>query len=509
MAETLSYLMLGFQEVLVPTTLLMTFIGVVMGTVVGVLPGLGPSAALSVLLPMVYGKEAVPSLAMLAGIYYGAMFGGMITSISINVPGESASVVTSFDGYPLAKQGKAGMAMGISAISSFCGGTFGIILLTIMGAALAKFALAFGPPEYFAIYLFTFVAIMTIGSGGKIIESAIALIFGLLISCIGLDVMTGTARLTFGSVNLLAGVDFLPAVVGLFGLSEIVLSLSEGEKIEIDKKKGNYKQYSFKNVFPKLHDFIHSLPAIIRGGVVGFIVGVLPGAGATIATFLTYNIEKRVSKDPDSFGKGNIRGVAVAEAANNGAASGAFVPLLTLGIPGSATTAILIGAFIMVGITPGPALFSEHPDVAWGLISSMYVGNVMLIIITTAFIPFFIWVLGISQKTLPIIVASLCVVGTYSLNNSVFDVLLMLVFTVIGLFMKKLEFPVSPVIIAIVLGGDLEFAFRQSLQLFQGNIFMSFTRPICVVLYLLSLLLIALPVVGGIKKRLAAKSQVS
>jgi len=501
--QAFEYLFLGFQQLMDPFVLLMCLMGAVMGTLVGVLPGLGPSAALAVLLPAVYGRDALTSLVMLAGIYYGAMFGGMITSIALNVPGESASVVTTFDGYPLAKKGKAGVAMGISAISSFVGGTLGVILLTFIGTPLARAALRFGPPEYFAIYLFTFVAILSIGSGG-FIKSAIGLFLGLLLSTVGMDVITGGARLTFGSLNLLSGIDFLPAVVGMFGLSEILMTIANDERIEVAKKDPN-NNYKFWNVFPKRKDFTHCVPSIMRGGFLGFGVGALPGAGATIATFIAYNLEKRVAKDPETFGKGNIRGVAAPEAANNGAASGAFVPLLALGIPGSATTAILLGAFIMVGIQPGPGLFTRNPDIVWGLISSMYVGNIMLLIINTAFIPLFIWLLRISQKTLPAIVATLCVIGTYSVNNSVADVFLMLIFTAVGIFFKKLDFPPAPMIVAIVLGSDLEFSFRQTLEMFIGNFGIVFTRPLSVAIYALSATLLIMSAVKSYRSHKARK----
>lgn len=488
----------GFQEIFSdPMILLMCFVGVVIGTLIGALPGLGPSTAIAVLLPVIYGKDPLTSLVTLSGIYAGGMFGGMISSIALNMPGTSSAVVTTFDGYPMSKQGKAGKAMGIAAVSSFIGGTMGTILLTFMGVTLARWALNFGPPEYFAIYVFTFAAILSLGSE-NIMKSALSLFLGFLLASIGMDPITGGGRLTFGSVNLMSGVDFLPAIIGLFGLSEIVLTLSErkkGQKIET----GNNK-YNFRNVFVTFRELWFCFPSIIRGGLLGFFVGVLPGAGATIATFSTYSIEKKLSKDPDSFGKGNPRGVAGPEAANNGSAAGSYVPLLALGIPGSATAALLLGAFILVGIQPGPRLFTNYPDVAGGLIASMYVGNIMLLVINTAFIPIFIWLLHISQKTLPVIVASLCVIGSYALNNSLFDVFLMVIFTFIGIFYKKLKIPAAPTIIAIVLGGSLEFSLRQTLELFRGNFLLSFSRPICIFLYLISFTMISVAIIKGFNK---------
>ncbi len=496
--ETLTLVLMGFKQCMNPYIIFLCLFGAVLGTLVGVLPGFGPAACLAVLLPVIYGRDPLSSLVLLSGIFSGAMFGGMITSINLNIPGENASIVTTFDGYPLARKGKAGVAMGIAAISSFLGGTIGVILLTLVGRPLADYALAFGPSEYFAIYLFTFVAIVTIGGKG-FIPSCISLIFGLLISTVGLDVISGSPRLTFGSVELMAGIDFLPAVVGLFGLSEVVLSLLDGERVKVSKNQIN--QFHLKGMFPTVKNLLMCLPTVLRSAVIGFSVGALPGAGATIATFLSYGTEKRLAKDKDSFGKGNIKGVAAPESANNASAMGSYVPLLALGIPGSATSAVLLGAFVMVGITPGPRLFTDHADVAWGLIASMYLGNIALLIINTAFIPLFLWLLRISENTMPVIVATLCVIGSYSNQNMVSDILLMLLFTVLGVFFKKLDIPPAPCIIALVLGGDLEFALRQTLELFQGNFLLCFTKPITTVLFIVS----AIFIVNAVRKTVVMK----
>ena len=494
--ETFSLLAGGFAQLMEPSILLFCLVGAVIGTLVGVLPGFGPAAAIAVLLPTIYGKPPLTSLVMLAGIFSGTMFGGMITSINLNVPGENASIVTTFDGYPLAKQGKAGVAMGIAAVASFVGGTIGLVLLTLMGTPLAKAALAFGPPEYFAIYLFTFVAILSLSDDG-FLKSSISLFFGLIASMVGLDIVTGVPRLTFGTINLMAGIDFLPAAVGLLGLSEIILSLVDGEHIEV--KKG--QRFRFRDVFPKLRDFVICIPSMLRGSLLGFCVGALPGAGATIATFMTYSLEKRVAKDPETFGKGNIKGVAAPESANNGSAIGTFVPLLSLGIPGSATSAVLLGAFIMLGIQPGPRLFAEHADIAWGLIASMYLGNVMLLFINTIFISAFLWLLGKAQAVMPIVVATLCVIGTYSVANSVSDIFLMLVFAGLGVLFKKLKIPPAPAIIALVLGGQLEFTYRQTLELFRGNFLRSFERPLTGVIFALCGLLLLVAARKSYRKR--------
>jgi putative tricarboxylic transport membrane protein len=496
--DTFQFLIQGFAACLDPVVLLLALVGTFLGAVVGVLPGLGPAATLAILLPLLYGRAPLPTIVMLAGIYYGSQFGGAITSITLNVPGEASSVATAFDGYPLAKQGKGGKAMGIAILSSFFGGTIGVIILTVIGRPLASFALKFGPPEYFAIYVFTFVAIVAM-SRGNMLKSLAALFLGLLICTIGLDVVTGRTRLTFGSINLMGGVQFLPVAVGLFGLSEILVTIADAEFIEIKKGDPSLK-FKIKDVFPNLKEIIFCLPTAIRCMVVGFFVGVLPGAGATIASMMCYNMENRVASDRKNFGKGTLQGVSAPEAANNAAATGAFVPMLSLGIPGSSSTAILLGALIMTGIQPGPGLFSRNPDIVWGLISSMYIGNIMLVIMCIALIPVFLWLLKISQKTLPIIVAILCVIGTFSVQNSNFDVALMLIFALIGLFFKKLNIPPAPMIIPCILGSDLELKFRETMNLFRGDFGLILTRPIALVLFAICIAMIVYPVSKWIKE---------
>lgn len=497
----LSMLVQGFIAVLSrPSLLLMCATGSVLGTFIGALPGLGPATAIAVLLPTIYGKDPLTALIMLSGIFAGGMFGGAISSISLNMPGTSSAVVTTFDGYPMAQQGKAGKAMGIAAISSFFGGTMGTILLTAMGIPLARWALNFGPPEYFAIYVFTFAAMLSLG-GDSVLLSTISLFLGLLAASVGIDPITGGGRLAFGSVNLMAGIDFLPAIIGLLGLSEIVMNLHQATDHHTNLQNEGPNKYGLKHVLPSIKELVYCMPAIIRGGLLGFFVGALPGAGATIATFTTYSIEKRLAKDPDSFGKGNPRGVAGPESANNGSTSGTYVPLLSLGIPGSATSALLLGAFVLLGIQPGPRLFVDHPDIVGGLIASMYIGTVMLLVINTAFVSVFIWLLQISRKVIPVAVASLCVIGSYGLKNSMFDVLLMIIFTAIGIFFKKLRIPSAPMIIAIVLGRSMEFSFRQTMELFRGGFGQSFTRPICIALYLISAAMVLYALFSGAKSK--------
>ncbi len=492
-----SLLLQGFSRVLDLKLLLLCLCGTTVGTLVGVLPGLGPAAAIAVLLPLIYGVDPLSALVALSGVYYGAMYGGTITSVLLNLPGESASVVTTFDGYPMAQKGRGGVALGISAIGSFVAGTCGIFLLTLIAVPLSRMALKFGPPEQFAVMVLVF-ALCTSLTQGRMVKSLLSLFLGLLLACVGQDVVSGTPRLTWDVVYLLDGVTFLPAVVGMFGLAEVLYNILHPAEFIQGAEKTNL---NLKNVFPSLIDLKESVGPILRGSILGFIVGVLPGAGATIASFLSYGIEKKVSKTPEKFGTGMIQGVAGPESANNGASSGAFVPLLALGIPGSSTTAVLLGAFILVGIQPGPRLFSEHADVVWGLIASMYVGNIMLLIINVAFIPVFVWLLKISKRSLPVVIATLCFIGIYAMNNQMADVWMMLAFTALGYAFKISDIPAAPLIIALVLGGGMEDSLRQALVMSKGSVALFFTRPISLVLLGASVLALAFPLIKGLYKR--------
>lgn len=490
----------GFVEIFSrPEILLFCLLGCLIGTLIGALPGLGPSTAIAILLPTIYGKDPLASLVMLAGIFSGAMFGGAISSVTLNIPGTGSALVTTFDGYPLAQKGMAGKALGVAAFSSFLGGTLATVLLCFLGIPLAKLALEFAHPEYFCIYLLTFVLIVGLTEGGPL-KTLISLFLGFLFASVGMDPSTGTARLNFGSVSLMGGIEFLPAIIGLFGMSEVVLNLAK-ESGEAMVNASQKQDYRLKHVIPTWTDLKKCIPTILRQSVLGFFVGALPGAGASIASLTGYSIEKRISKDPENFGKGDIRGVAAPEAANNSCSAGSYVPLLTMGIPGSATSALLLGAFILVGIQPGPLLFTEHADVAGGLIASMYVGNVMLLIVNTSCIPFFIKMLNRFRKVLHVIVSCLCIVGTYAMRNSFFDVVMMAVFTVIGIFYKKLGIPAAPTIIALVLGYQLEFSFRQTEVLLDGNFAALFQRPICAVLLTAAVLFTAAAAVLKVVKR--------
>lgn len=493
----------GLLRVMNLKLLLMCFAGASVGTLVGVLPGFGPAAAIAVLLPATYGSDPLSALVMLSGIYYGAMYGGTISSVLINVPGETASVVTTFDGYPMAKAGLGGVALGISAYGSFIAGTMGLVILSLIAVPLSRAALKFGPPEYFAVMVLTFTMVVALG-GGNLIKALLSLFLGLLFATVGQDVVSGYDRLTFGVTSLIDGIKFLPVVVGMFGLSEVVYDLIyPSELIGGDKDT----KLNLRSVFPKIQHIKESLASIFRGGLIGFFVGVLPGAGAVTASFLSYGLEKRISKNPEKFGTGVIQGVAGPESANNGASSGAFVPLLALGIPGSTTTAVLLGAFIILGVQPGPRLFTQHPDVVWGLIASMYIGNLMLLVLNTACIPVFVWLLKISQRSLSVIVATLCFVGVYSLNNSMSDVWMMLIFTLLGFAFKLCSIPPSPLILALVLGQNAEFALRQSLVISMGSPTIFFTRPICIVLMCASALALLIPLIKKSRDQNVNKSE--
>jgi putative tricarboxylic transport membrane protein len=473
MISAWSSLLAGFGRMADPTLLLMCLAGTLAGTLVGVLPGLGPAAAIAVLLPISYGADPLTALVAMGGVYTGAMYGGTITSVLLNVPGEGASVITTLDGYPLAKQGKGGLALGLAAIGSFIAGTIGLLFLTVMAVPLARAALSFGPPEYFAVMILAFVMVSSLSSG-TLSKSMLSLFLGLLLCTVGQDVVSGLPRLTFGSVDLLDGIGFIPAVVGVFGLAEVIYDLVHPPEYVL----GRNARISLRSVFPTRAELRQSFGSMLRGGFLGFFIGVLPGAGATIASFLSYGLERRISKTPEKFGQGALQGVAGPESANNSASSGAFVPMLALGIPGSGTTAVMLGAFILLGIQPGPRLFTDHADVAWGLIASLYVGNILLLFQNTIMVPFFIKLLEISQRFLPVLVASLCFIGVYSVNNSMSDVWIMLVFAGLGYLFKMADIPGAPLVIALVLGSTAENALQQSLVLSMGSPLIFFERPI-------------------------------
>jgi putative tricarboxylic transport membrane protein len=490
--EALQYWIQGFAVATLPMNLLYAFIGCVLGTLIGVLPGLGPAAGTAILIPVTFSLDPIGGIIMLAAIYYGAMYGGTITSVLVNVPGEAASVITCLDGYQMAKQGRAGPALGIAAIGSFIGGTFATLALMVVSLPLANFALRFGPPEVFSL-LVVGLSLVTGLSGRSLLAALVMTLFGLMLSMIGMDPVRGAPRFTFGIPPLYDGIGFIPVVMGLFGIGEILLSM-EAPVLEVIKTK-------LTDLLPKREEWKVSTGAIGRGTIIGFFLGLIPGIGAIIPTFLAYAVEKKVSKHPEKFGTGVIEGVASPETANNAYANGAMVPLLSLGIPGSPTLAVLMGAFIIHGLTPGPFLFKERPDVVWGLIASLYLGNVMLLILNLPMVGLWAKLLEIRYQYLYPGILLFCILGAYSLNQSVFDVGVMVAFGVLGYIFRKLDWPLAPTVLALILGPMMERALRTSLEMSGGDLSILFTRPISAVLLIAAAIVLLSPAVRLLGRR--------
>lgn len=489
--DILTSLLYGFSVALEPTNLLFCTIGVVLGTLIGVLPGLGPAATLALLLPFTFGMPPTPTLILMAGVYYGSMYGGSTTSILVNIPGEAASVVTCFDGYQMARQGRAGAALGIAAIASFIAGTFSVVGLMLLAVPLSEFGVRFGPPEYCLLMLLALTAVGLLGSVS--LSKAVAMAtFGLLVSTIGLDVGTGRERLTFGTVELMEGVNFIVVVMGFFAFAEIFICLGDSARRQIFRTPGRLSE-----LFPTRRDLKVSAMPIMRGTAVGFFLGVLPGAGATISSFMAYGLERRLAEQPERFGQGAIEGVAAPEAANNAAAGGALVPLLALGIPGSGSAAIMLGAMILAGVRPGPFLFQEQANLVWGLIASLYIGNVLLVIINLPLVPLVASLLRCPFYILYPVILVFSVVGVYSLNGSFFDLWLLFAFGLAGYFLRQLGFPPAPAVLGVVLGPLFESSLRQSLGMSQGNWGIFVSRPLSAVLVLLVVAIVLVPILMG------------
>ena len=486
-------LLYGFGVALLPVNLLACFFGVLVGTLVGVLPGIGPAGAMALLLPVTFGISPVSAVIMLAGIYYGAMYGGSTTSILVNIPGEAASVVTCIDGYQMARQGRAGAALGMAAFGSFIAGTFGIIGLMLVAAPLASFALRFGPPEYFSLVCLG-LSVLIYLTQGSILRGLIMAGFGLFISLIGQDVIAGTARFSFGLIGLVDGVGLVPLVMGLFGISEILVNLEKTEKRVIVKTK-------IRNLFPTREDWRRSAKPIGRGTILGFFLGILPGGGAIIASFVSYALEKRFSRHPEEFGKGAIEGVAGPESANNAASSGSFIPLFSLGIPSNVVMALLLGALMIHGLRPGPMILSEHPDLFWGTVASMYVGNIMLLALNLPLIGIWVQILKIPYKMLFPLILLFCLVGSYCVNTNIFDIYVMLFFGVLGYVLRKLEYEPAPLVLAFVLGPLLEQNLRQALILSDGSMTIFVTRPLSAASLLVTLLLLLTALLPSLQKK--------
>ncbi|PKN63041.1 MAG: transporter [Deltaproteobacteria bacterium HGW-Deltaproteobacteria-15] len=490
--DTLHSLLYGFSIGLQPANILVCFIGVLVGTLVGVLPGIGPVGAISILLPISFQLSPVSGIIMLAGIYYGCMYGGSTTSILVNIPGEAASVVTCLDGYEMAKKGRAGAALGIAAFGSFVAGTLGLIGLMFFAAPLAELGLRFGPPEYAAV-IFLGLTLITYLSHGPVLRGLMMGALGLILSCIGLDPIQASPRMIFNTLYLWDGIDLAPLAMGLFGVSEVLTNIEKSADPEVLRTK-------IKNLFPTLQDWIHSKWAILRGSVLGFLLGVLPGGGPVIAAFVSYGLEKKLSKQPHLFGKGAIEGVAGPESANNSACSGGFIPLFTLGIPPNVVLALFFGAMMIHGIRPGPLLLQDHPDIFWGVVSSMYIGNVMLLVLNLPLIPLWVQLLKIPYKILFPLILLLCLIGSYSIKNSAFDMFVMIFFGVVGYLFRKFGYEAAPLILAFVLGPMLELNLRQSLIISEGSVLIFFTRPISAVTVAFSILLLATSFISFLRK---------
>lgn len=488
----ISQVLTGFEIAFSWQNLLYCLIGVTLGMMVGVLPGLGPSTGTAVLLPLTYGMEPISAIIMLSGIYYGAMYGGTITSVLINTPGEAASVVTCMDGYPMAQQGRAGVALGIAGIGSFIGGTLSIMGLALIGPPLARLALKFGPPEYFALLVLGMT--MVIGLMGKsLVRGMIAALVGLIFAMVGTDPVTGTTRFGFGIDSLQDGFDFVPIAMGLIGISEIMLSA------EARIKSGPTPV--IKGVLPSREEWNPALKAIGRGTGLGFVIGLIPGANSVIPALMSYALEKKLAKDPSRFGKGAIEGVAGPETANNSYCGGALIPLFTLGIPSSPTVAILLGAFIMHGLQPGPQLFQKNPDFVWAVIASMFIGNAILLFMNLPMAGIWAKVTKVPTELLFPIILAIAVLGAYSVKNSLFDVGVMLAFGVMGYLFKKLDIPLAPIVLTFILGGLMETSLSQSLVMFKGDFFKFFTNPMTATLLGIAILILVLSIVAGIMKK--------
>lgn len=460
--DTLGFLLSGLQTSVTGWNLAYVLIGAFVGTWVGMLPGLGPSTGIALLLPLTYGLDPTGGMIMLCGIYFGSMYGGSISSILLNTPGDVSSVMTMLDGHPMAKKGRAGAALFASAIASFIGGTIGLIGLTFLAEPIARFALRFGPSEYFALMTFALIATATL-MRGSVFKGLIAVVLGLMIATVGIDLQSGSPRFTMNNPELFDGISLIAVIIGVFGIAEVFGNIEE----IVEKRWGTVRTVG--RLWMTGEEWFRCRYTFIRSSVIGFVVGIVPGAGGAVATLLSYAAEKRASKHPEEFGKGAIEGVAGPEAANNSCVGGALIPLFTLGLPGSSATAVLLGALMIFGIQPGPKLFVENPDLVWGVIGSLYVANVVLVILNIPFIGIFVRMLLIPGTLLNAIILMLAIAGAYSLNNSVFDVVLALTFGCVGYLLRKAKVPLAPLVLAVALGGSLEQSLRQTLSLSGGD----------------------------------------
>ena len=469
----LDNILYGFSVAFQPANLFFAFLGVLIGTVAGVLPGIGAAASIALLLPITFGMDPVVAIIMVAGVYYGSMYGGSTTSILLNVPGEAASVVTALDGYQMARKGRAGAALGMCAFASFIAGTIGVVLLTFLAPALSKVALSFGPPEYTVLLAIGLLCASILASGSRI-KSLMMVVTGLLLGVVGIDPITGAQRFTFGTIYLLDGLGLVVVVMGLFGISQVLMMIDEGEG-----EGGVFPVTSrLRELLPNREEWRASWAPLTRGSFLGFLLGLLPGGGAVLASFMAYAVEKKLSRHPERFGTGAIEGVASSEGANNSATAGAMVPLLTLGIPFNVITGLMLAALMIHGIRPGPLLISAHPEIFWGVIASMYVGNLMLLVLNLPLVGLFVQLLKVPHRVMWPLIVLVTVVGSYSVNHNSWDVFLMIAVGIVGYALRKADFELAPLVLALILGLQLETSFRQSLVASHGSLATFVTRPL-------------------------------
>lgn len=498
--ETLQLLMSGFASALTPLNIMWVLAGSALGTVLGMLPGLGPTTGIALLMPLTFTMAPDTALVTMCAIYYGAMFGGSRSSILLNVPGDGAAVASCFDGYPMCLNGEGEAALAISAIASFIGGLIATIAFVVIAVPVARFALKFGPPEYFMLMCFALAATAAI-SKEAMLKGLLSMALGLMIATVGIDPQSGAIRFTFGIPALQTGIDFVIVIIGVYGLGEVFHNM---EHIRSDL--GVKVQSKFGRIWVSMEQFKRCWWPMIRQTPVGFFVGVLPGAGATIAALMAYNNEKQLSKNPENFGKGEIVGLAAPEASNNACSVGALIPMMTLGVPGSGTTAVMLGALMILGLQPGPLLFQQHADIAWTVIASMFIGNIICAFINIPLASLLVRVLAVPTKILYPVIVAMALIGVYTINFSTLDFVLLVIFGLIGYFMKKYKVPTSPLILAVVVGVSMEQSFRQSMMLSGGDISILFRSAICWVLFFLTIFSIVWPFVSDWNKKKKAKA---
>jgi len=483
-------LMGGFATVFQPATLAYCFIGVFLGTVVGILPGLGPLTTIAILLPITYKMDVTSAIIMLSGIYYGVAYGGTITSVLMRIPGEASSVVTCLDGYEMARKGRAGAALGIAAFGSFFAGTIGVVAISYLSPPLSRWVLAFGPAEY-AMVMLSGISLVTYFSSGSKLKALLMAAFGLLLGAVGSDPMAATPRLTFGVFHLAGGIDLVPLAIGLFGISEVLsMALQKPEKMQVLAAPTGFLPF-----MPNRDEARRSAAPVVRGTFLGFLVGLIPGGGAVLATFLSYAMERKLSKNPDEFGKGAVEGLAGPEAANNAGTAGAFVPLLCMGVPANAITALLLGAFMIHGVAPGPTIIERQPEIFWGVVASMYVGNVMLLILNLPLVGLFVRILEVPRAWLASIILIVCLVGVYSTNSAAMDVLLAVLFGVVGYILRRYGYDLGIVILAYVLGGVFERSLRQALAISDGDLAIFVSSPLTITFAVITAVLVIIAMI--------------